>query len=219
MEVNGQLTQIGTEASTDKATYHNFTPVYERFLHDKRESVKKVVEIGVYHGASVKMWETYFTNAKILGLDILSSYFQEKVFSDRVKLAVCDSTNPEQLTRTMCENHFEPNSVDLIIDDGSHRVSEQVKNIGLLWTYVKPGGLYILEDMHTAVPLLIGRHAHIPHDGGYLDASPTTDQRLLGTMYGYPDLFPGVPLQEIEHITYVSNVKTMSLTCIFTKKA
>jgi hypothetical protein len=219
MEVNGELTQIGIQTTTDKANYHNFTAVYERFLHDKKERISKVLEIGVYHGASIQMWEKYLPKAIILGLDINSQYFTERIFSDRVKLAICDATSVEQLTKTMNSHGFEPNTVDLIIDDGSHLVSHQVKTIGLTWKYVKPGGLYILEDIHTAVPLLIGRHAHIPHDGGYIDEQPTTDQRVLGTMYGYPNLFSGLPIDEIEHVAYVSNVKTMSLTCIFTKKA
>jgi hypothetical protein len=219
MQVNGELTAIGVETSTDKAHFHNFTPIYERFLFDKRDSVKKVLEIGVFRGSSVQMWERYFPNAKILGLDITSVYFNERTFGDRVTLSICDATDNNQLTSTLAHNSFEPGTVDFIIEDGSHRVSDQVKTLGLAWKYVKPGGIYILEDMHTAVPLLIGRHAHIPHDGGYIDASPTTDQRVLGTMYGYPDLFPGVPLDEIEHIAYMSSVKTMSLTCIFTKKS
>ena len=219
MQVNGELTAIGIQTSTDKAHFHNFTPIYERFLFDKRESVKKILEVGVYHGSSIQMWEHYFPNAKILGLDITSVYFNERTFGDRVTLAVCNATDNNQLTATLAQNSFETGTIDFVIEDGSHRVSEQVKTIGLAWKYVKPGGIYILEDMHTAVPLLIGRHAHIPHDGGYIDASPTTDQRVLGTMYGYPDLFPGVPIDEIEHIAYMSSVKTMSLTCIFTKKS
>ena len=219
MQVSGELTAIGIESSTDKAYFHNFTSVYERFLFDKRESVKRILEIGVFHGSSIQMWERYFPNAKILGLDITSVYFNERTFGDRVALTLCDATNIDQLTSVMAAYSFEPGTVDFIIEDGSHLVSHQVKTLGLAWKYVKPGGLYILEDMHTAVPLLIGRHAHIPHDGGYIDASPTTDQRVLGTMYGYPDLFPGLPIDEIEHIAYVSSVKTMSLTCIFTKKS
>lgn len=219
MQVNGELTAIGIETSTDKAHFHNFTPVYERFLFDKRDAVKKILEIGVFHGSSIQMWERYFPNAKILGLDITSVYFNERTFGDRVALTLCDATNDGQLTSVMASYSFEPGTVDFIIEDGSHLVSHQVKTLGLAWKYVKPGGLYVLEDMHTSVPLLIGRHAHIPHDGGYIDASPTTDQRILGTMYGYPDLFPGLPIDEVEHIAYISNVKTMSLTCILTKKS
>ncbi len=101
MQVNGELTAIGVETSTDKAHFHNFTAIYERFLFDKRDSVKKVLEIGVFRGSSVQMWERYFPNAKILGLDITSVYFNERTFGDRVTLSICDATDNNQLTSTL----------------------------------------------------------------------------------------------------------------------
>ena len=217
MNVSGELTRIGTETYTDKAYFHNFTSVYERFLFDKRERIQQMIEIGVLRGSSIQMWERYLPNAKILGLDINPQYFSERQFGPRVTLKVCDATNESQLVPVLESMSIQPNSVDMIIDDGSHIVSHQVKTICSMWKYVKPGGLYIIEDMHTAVPALIGRHSHIPHDGGYIDMAPSTDTRVLGAMYGFDDMFPGVPLSEIEHIAYVSSVKTKSLTCIFTK--
>jgi hypothetical protein len=217
MNVTAELTAIGVETYTDKAYFHNFTSVYERFLFDKRDAIQQMIEVGVLRGSSIQMWERYLPNAKILGLDVNPVYFSERQFGPRVTLTVCDATREEDLQNVLKGKEIAPGSVDLIIDDGSHIVSHQVRTMSSLWKYVKPGGLYIIEDMHTAVPSLIGRHSHIPHDGGYIDMTPTTDQRVLGTMYGYENMFPGVNIGEIEHIAYVSSVKTKSLTCIFTK--
>lgn len=215
--MTGELTQAGVETNTDKAYFHNFTSVYERFLFDKRDSIKRIVEIGVLRGSSIQMWERWLPNAEILGLDINPVYFSERQFGSRVSLAICNAANESELSTVFDAHGIAPGSVDVIIEDGSHRVSDQVRTLSAAWKYVKPGGLYILEDMHTAVPTLIGRHSHIPHDGGYIDMMPTTEARVLGTMYGYHDMFPGVSLDEIEHIAYVSSVKTKSLTCVFTK--
>jgi hypothetical protein len=217
MDITGELTKIGVDTYTDKAYFHNFTSVYERFLFDKRDSIQQIIEIGVLRGSSIQMWERYLPNAKILGLDINPEHFSEKQFGPRVSLAVCNAANEFELVPLLNSNGILPGSVDVIIEDGSHRVSDQVRTLSAAWKYVKPGGLYILEDMHTAVPALIGRHAHIPHDGGYIDMTPPTENRVLGTMYGFADMFPGVAIEEIEHIAYVSSVKTKSLTCIFTK--
>ncbi len=217
MNVTGELTAIGIQTNTDKAYFHKFTSVYERFLFDKREAIQQIIEVGVLRGSSIQMWERYLPNAKILGLDVNPVYFSERQFGPRVTLAVCDATKDEELKTLLIEKDIKPGTVDVIIDDGSHIVSHQVRTMGSMWKYVKPGGLYIIEDMHTAVPSLIGRHSHIPHDGGYIDMTPTTDQRVLGTMYGFEDMFPGVNISEIEHVAYVSSVKTKSLTCIFTK--
>ena len=216
MQVNNVLTEIGKTTGTDKANYHNFTPVYERFLFDKKDTMKQIVEIGVYHGASIKMWDIYFPTCKILGLDINSAFFTEHTFSDKVKLEVCTATNEEAFVKTLTKHSIEIGSVDMIIDDASHIVSHQRKTIDIAWKYVKPGGLYIIEDMHTSIPELIGRHRDIPHDGGYIDVSPKTNDCVIGTMYGFNGF--NFDISEIEHIAYISHVSTMSLTCVLTKK-
>ena len=100
---------------------------------------------------------------------------------------------------------------------GSHIVEHQIVSFKTLWNFVRPnGGLYIIEDMHTSIPELIGRHRDIPHDGGYIDVSPKTNDCVIGTMYGFNGF--NFDISEIEHIAYISHVSTMSLTCILTKK-
>ena len=215
MEVDGSLTALGTKHNTDKAYFHKFTKIYERYLYDKRDKILTMVEVGVLRGSSIKMWEEYLPSAKILGLDITTQYFHERTFGQRVSLEVCDASQKQELESVLQKHGL--SSIDLFVEDGSHRVSEQVSTLEAAWKYIRPGGgIYIIEDMHTAVPYLIGRHAHIPHDGGYINQRPTTEERVLFAMYGEV-AFSGVPVEEIETISYISNVATKSLTCILTK--
>ncbi len=37
-----------------------------------------------------------------------------------------------------------------MIDDGGHRVREQQISFNFLFDHVKPGGIYIIEDLHTS---------------------------------------------------------------------
>lgn len=219
MNVNGELTQIGAAANTDKATFHNFTPIYERFLFDKKATLQTIIEVGVFEGGSMKMWDMYFTGAKLLlGLDITMEKVKPEIqYSSRVHLEVCDPTNPPQLEPMMNKYSITPGSVDLIIDDASHIVSHQIVNLFNMWKYVKSGGMYIIEDVHTSVPSLIGRHEHLATNGGYMDLEVGTDQRIFHLMHG-EQAFPGVPLAQVDHVAYFSNVETLSLTCIITKK-
>jgi hypothetical protein len=39
-------------------------------LIGKKESAKNVLEVGIYHGGSIKLWSDFFPNANIYGLDI-----------------------------------------------------------------------------------------------------------------------------------------------------
>lgn len=215
MQVDGKLTDIGIKTHTDKAYYHKFTPVYERFLFDKKDTIKQMVEVGVSTGASIKMWDLYLPTSKILGLDVLINPSYKDTFSERVSIEKCDASNEANLISTFAKHSIIPGSVDLFIDDGSHVVSDQIKTFALGWKYVKSGGLYIIEDVHTSVQELIGKHPHMLRDYGWIDMKPETSVRVIGTMYGHKNLFPYV--NEIEHIAYISNVQTSSLTCIFTK--
>ena len=55
----------------DKGTMHSYIEYYEQLLKPYRESFTDILEIGVAPGAlSLKMWEQYFTNANIYGVDI-----------------------------------------------------------------------------------------------------------------------------------------------------
>jgi hypothetical protein len=54
------------EYQTDKGRYAKF---YEGMMEDWRRSVKKVLEIGLAGGSSLRLWEDWFPNAKIYGID------------------------------------------------------------------------------------------------------------------------------------------------------
>jgi hypothetical protein len=55
---------------SDKNTCHSYLEVYDNILKDKQLTCKNVLEIGIQHGGSIKLWNDYFVNANIYGLDI-----------------------------------------------------------------------------------------------------------------------------------------------------
>jgi len=42
-----------------------------------------------------------------------------------------------------------PPMYDIIVDDGGHRMWQQVNSFLALWPHVKPGGIYVIEDLQT----------------------------------------------------------------------
>ena len=112
------MTQISNELDCDKSTYHIYTDIYPIYVDKFRNDSFNLLEIGVESGKSFKLWEEYFPNAKIYGIDISQSYE-----TSRGRVFRGDQSNSEQL-RTL-SNLI--GNCKLIIDDGSHVAEHQLK--------------------------------------------------------------------------------------------
>lgn len=143
----GVLNNIGLKYGTDKATFHKYLDFYEEWL-PKRTFKGRVLEIGVMDGASVKMWQEYYPDAEIVGID--TKYGLQELHNDywqvpnTVNLIQCDATKPMQLKQL--------GVFEIIIDDGSHYTADQQKSFKhLFYNQLTPGGWYVLEDLHTSL--------------------------------------------------------------------
>ena len=145
------LKEIGTRYKTDKATVHKFTALYEDYYSSFRNEKVKILEIGIYMGASLKMWHEYFPNGMIYGMDDcsiidcnLTPEFIKKMENDRIKTFIGDQSNREHLKKFINEHGGE---FDTIIDDGYHFQAHQQVSLGFLFPYVKSKGIYVIEDL------------------------------------------------------------------------
>lgn len=134
------LSHIGSKFRTDKTFPHGYTDVYGELFDRFRDEEITIVEIGVFNYASVKMWEEYFTRAKIVGVDI-SLRQPTPAFCDRVKLVESDSSDPRVIDLLGVE------SIDIVIDDGSHRSADHVKTFNLLSPLLTNDCIYAIEDL------------------------------------------------------------------------
>lgn len=148
-----ELDRLARKYGTDKRTndenqniYHGYTFDYDRYLNEFRFDYKDVMEIGVREGSSHKMWEQYFPNAIIWGIDNFSdpacTVEKKDIESDRIKIIVGDQSD-----KNLIDENFRDIRFDMIIDDGSHRSWHQQKSLKYLWKYLKYGGLYFIEDL------------------------------------------------------------------------
>lgn len=127
---------------TDKGVYgHNNVLHYQAHLSSVRRSTQRVLEIGVLHGGSLAMWRDFFPNAEVIGLDIE----EKKVSGPRLALLQGDQSSPKVLAELASLGPF-----DLIVDDGSHLGSHVRASFGALFTTLRPGGWYVIEDLATA---------------------------------------------------------------------
>lgn len=138
------LDRLGLKHGTDKSsTVHGYLSFYETFLSRYRDKEFVLLEIGVYKGQSIRMWKDYFPLAKIIGVDIDEKC--KSFASDRISIEIGDQGNPEflmYLART-----YQP---AICCDDGCHIWSHQIKTLQYVYPALQPGGIYILEDIHTS---------------------------------------------------------------------
>jgi hypothetical protein len=139
---------IGSIAESDKHYWHRYTETYRQAFVALAD-VHRVVEFGVYHGASIRWLAECFPGAEIIGADILA--VQADWPCDAAIRYVWVDQGDRPGVRSMLRSIG--GDVDLIIDDGSHIPQHQASCLAEGLTRIRPGGLYILEDICTSHPL------------------------------------------------------------------
>jgi len=145
------LAQLNEQHKSDKGTAgkkegsifeaHSYiSHYYENAFLPLKEKTKTVVEIGVFTGSSLRLWHDYFSNATIYGVDKRPRWKNIGNYINRCKIITGNSNDISTYTEI-------PNDIDIIIDDGSHRLIDQLKSFEILFPKLKKGGLYIIEDI------------------------------------------------------------------------
>ncbi len=213
----GELTALADKYGTDKGSKdskdfpaHKFAEVYEYFFQPLKGRATKVLEIGVALGASAKMLRDYFEKAVIYGIDIED---KSSLDSDRIKTFVADQADRKQL-EAFISRHGP--GYDIIIDDGGHSMEQQQVSFGYLISCVKPGGYYVIEDVHTSFS---------PRYGAAPDGRNTTFAMITSYLKNGKISSPYMTAAEQNYLTsrleygnLFSRDGGRSMTCIFQKK-
>lgn len=122
-----------------------YPAVYEREFAQYRGTDVNFLEIGIFKGGSLELWREYFGgDAKIAGLDINPDCAG---YVDAPNRAFIGSQADPAFLRSVIDEISAP---DIILDDGSHIADHQMVTFQTLFPLLKTGGLYAIEDLHTA---------------------------------------------------------------------
>jgi len=139
---------------TDKHHEHDFfNLIYNDLFKPLRNDVKKFVEVGINDGESIKLWRDYFVNAEIYCLDINPAQAEYKLSQhnkDRLNFVRMNQSKIEDIEMFS----FEHNDIDIILDDGSHKMRDQQITLAKMFKSLKPGGIFIIEDLHTSLEVV-----------------------------------------------------------------
>jgi hypothetical protein len=140
------LDGLALQAGADKgSSFHNYTEIYAKYFAPLKERPIKFLEIGIYQGSSVKLWESYFQQADLHFIDITLGAAQ--YFSKRSHYHIANQENSSDLENFLRETG---GNFDVILDDGGHTMNMQIVSFQVLFPHLKSGGMYIIEDLHTS---------------------------------------------------------------------
>jgi hypothetical protein len=135
-------------ADSDKYYWHRYTDTYQRAFAMLGD-VRRVIEFGVFQGASIRWLAECFPGADIVGADILPVR-PEWPRGPRISYRRVNQAGREGVGAMLDDIEGD---VDLIIDDGSHIPQHQASCLAAGMARVRSTGLYILEDICTSHPL------------------------------------------------------------------
>jgi hypothetical protein len=150
-----QLYDTHTGKVSDK--WALYLDAYERTFAPWRDRELTLVEVGVQNGGSLEIWSRYFPRARMLvGCDIDPRCSALRYEDPRVAVVVGSANAPEVQDAILDR----VGDIDIFIDDGSHHSADIVASFWNYFPFVRPGGLYVIEDLHCA---------YFPQWGGGLD--------------------------------------------------
>lgn len=128
---------------TDKNTVHNYINGFyeDEFLKFNDRQIN-LLEVGIYHGGSLFLWEKYFKNVNIYGVDITDAEILDRYKNIKNTKQIFENAYDETFAKQL------PN-FDIAIDDGPHTLESQIKFIEIYLPKINPGGVLIIEDVQN----------------------------------------------------------------------
>lgn len=138
------LIELVDNTRTDKNTIHSYLELYEVLLCRRKYMAKNILEIGIYQGGSIKLWDEYFPNAKVYGVDIMEESEVWEEIKNKDKICLFTSTNAYDPGFWLMMKKIK---FDMILDDGPHTLESMQTFIRLYSQLLSQRGILILEDI------------------------------------------------------------------------
>lgn len=144
------LDDLGQKHQTDKcrgsSAAHDYLRKYDFFFRPFKDKKFTFLELGIFKGASLATFREYFSQADIIGIDCEPESLTHQAPGTTVILGDLSKTDVLQGLA-----QYQPT---IVMDDASHQWPDQLRALLVLFPLVQPGGIYVMEDIHTSFPPL-----------------------------------------------------------------
>lgn len=168
----------------------NFADIYTRLLTPYINKDMTLVELGVSHGGSLQLWREFLGDkVNIHGLDVAEHCLYSE---SQIKCMLVDQGKESDLDKI---SSIGP--IDLFIDDGSHYSEHQIATFEKVFPQIKPGGMYVCEDVHTSYRALYGMG--YKHPGSFIEYC----KNIIDSMYHTES--PDIKMNK--HANHISSIE------------
>ena len=199
-----------------------YLDVYERLLAPFRDRPVAFAEIGFQNGGSLELWARYLPKATVLvGCDIDPKCGALAFEDPRISVVVGDA-NTDAAYRAILAR---APAFDVFVDDGSHTSRDIVLAFCNYFRHVRPGGVYVVEDLHCS---------YRPQWGGGIDRGDTSMEflKVLADFVNLPywqrdrapstllePFFPTGPRPDLAPLRDIASVAFYDSMCAVEKRA
>ena len=117
------------------------------------ESIRRILDVGIFKGGSAALYVKLFAPEKLVAVEYmpkpveaLARFIADNDLVSRLIPYYGTNQSDAQAMGRILATEFPDRNVDLIVDDASHFYFESRATVNLTLPYLRPRGLYILED-------------------------------------------------------------------------
>ena len=125
-----------------KIQAHGYSEIYEKYFFKKKENHLNILELGSFYGNAAASFYYYFKNSKIYSGDIYPDLYRYS--STRIKNFYIDTSDEISIKKNILNNNLD---FDIIIEDASHSLKDQIISLFLLFKKISPKGLFVCEEL------------------------------------------------------------------------
>ena len=125
-----------------KIIAHGYAKIYEKYLKEHKEKNLNIIELGSFYGNASAAFYFYFKNSRIYSADINPDMYLYR--SKRLINFFTDTSSRSSIERNILKKNIQ---FDLIIEDASHMLKDQIISLFVLFKNLKSGGFFIVEEI------------------------------------------------------------------------
>ena len=131
-----------SKSNKKEVVSHGYAKIYEKYFHKYKEKKLNIIELGSFYGNASAALFFFFKNSQIYSADINPDMYIYN--SKRLENFFADTSSRSSIEENIIKKNIE---FDIIIEDASHMLKDQIISLFILFKILKSGGFFIIEEI------------------------------------------------------------------------